>query len=113
MMTRPQLKKPSPAQLEELIDKATIDCYSEDEQHTGLLTMIEEHVVCPFRAKVIGEPVEVTGFQWPDSGLGLLAICLRKGNAHLVDIDSLEWIEPLPEGYEWILAYLRWRKRIQ
>lgn len=60
MMTRPQLKKPSPAQLEELIDEATIDCFGEDEEHTGLLTMIEEYVVCPFRAKVIGESVEVS-----------------------------------------------------
>jgi hypothetical protein len=51
MMTRPQLKRPSPAQLEELIDEATIDCFGEDEEHTGLLTMIEEYVVCPFRAK--------------------------------------------------------------
>ncbi|CAN5458342.1 hypothetical protein BH20ACI3_BH20ACI3_41450 [soil metagenome] len=110
-MTRPLLKRPSRAQLEELIDEATIDCYSEDEQHTGLLTMIEEHVVCPFRAKVISENVEVTGFQWP--GHGLLAICRRNGKTHPVDIDSLEWIEPLPEGYESIAAYQAWRKRIQ
>ncbi len=112
-MPRPLLKRPSPAQLEELIDEATIDCFGEDEEHTGLLTMIEEHVVCPFRAKVIGENVEVTGFQWPDSGNGLLAICRRSGKTHRVNIDSLEWLERLPEGYEWILAYLRWRKRIQ
>ena len=112
MMIRPLLKKPSPAQLEELIDEATIDCFGEDEEHTGLLTMIEEHVVCPFRAKVIGEPVEVTGFRWPDSGHGLLAICQRNEKTHPVDIDSLEWIEPLPEGYEWIAAYQAWQKRI-
>jgi len=112
-MTRPLLKKPSPAQLQELIGEATIDCFGEDEEHTGLLTMIEEYVVCPFRATVIGEPVEVTGFRWPDSGYGLLAVCRRNGKTHPVDIDSLEWIEPLTEGYEWIAAYQAWRKRIQ
>jgi hypothetical protein len=111
-MTRPRHKMPSAARLEELIDEATIDCFGEDEEHTGLLTMIEEHVVCPFRAKVIGENVEVTGFQWPDSGHGLLAICRRTGNTHRVNIDSLEWIEPLPEGYEWIAAYQAWRRRM-
>jgi hypothetical protein len=113
MMTRPQLNRLSPAQLEELIDEATIDCFGEDEQHTGLLTMIEEYVTCPFRAKVIGEPVEVTGFRGPDSGHGLLAVCRRNGKTHRVNIDSLEWIEPLPEGHEWIAAYQAWRKRIQ
>jgi hypothetical protein len=112
MMTRPQLKRLSLAHLEELIDEATIDCFGEDEEHTGLLTMIEEYVVCPFRAKVIGETVEVTGFRWPDSGHGMLAICQRKGKIHPVDIASLEWIEPLPEGYEWIAAYQAWRNRM-
>ncbi len=112
MMTTPKLKRPSPAQLEELIDEATIDCYGEDEEHTGLLTMIEEYVVCPFRAQVIGENVEVTGFRWPDSGSGLFAICRRNGKTYRIDIDSLDWIEPLPEGYEWIAAYQAWRKRL-
>jgi hypothetical protein len=23
----------------------------------------------------------------------------------------LEWVEPLPEGFEWIAAYQAWRKR--
>jgi hypothetical protein len=45
-----------------------MDCFGEDEEHAGLLTIIEEYAVCPFRAKVIGETVEVTGFRWPDSG---------------------------------------------
>ena len=29
-----------PERLEELIDEATVDCYDEEEQHSGLLTMI-------------------------------------------------------------------------
>ena len=111
-MTRPLHKMPSAARLEELIDEATVDCYGEGEEHTGLLTMIEEYVVCPFRAIVIGEIVEVTGFRWPVSGHGLLAICRRNEKTHPVDIDSVEWIEPLPEGYEWIAAYQAWRKRM-
>ena len=95
-----------------LIEEATIDCYGEDEQHAGLLTMIEDNVDCPFRAKVIGEEVEVTGFEWPKAGYGLLAVCERNGRQHLVDINSLEWIKPYPEGFEWIEAYLAWRKGV-
>ena len=100
------------ARLRELIEEATVDCYGEDEQHTGLLTMIEDNVICPFRAKVIGEEVEVTDFQWPEEGYGLKAVCKRKGKIHQVDITSLEWIEPLPEGFEWIEAYFEWRKGV-
>ncbi len=98
------------ARLDELIDEATVDCYGEEEKHVALLTMIEEHVVCPFRAKVIGEMVEVSGFRWRSSGYGMLAVCLSKGRTYRLDINSLEWIKPFPEGFEWIAAYQAWRK---
>jgi hypothetical protein len=94
--------------LDALIEEATVDCYSEEEQHTGLLTMIEENVVCPFRAKVIGEEVEVTGFESPRFGLGLKAVCRHKNKEYRVDITSLEWTNPRPEGYEWVEAYFAW-----
>lgn len=98
--------------LRALIDEATIDCYGEEEQHTGLLTMIEDNVECPFHAKVIGEKVAVTGFEWPKAGYGLFAVCERNSRKYRVDINSLEWIKPLPEGFEWIEAYQAWRERV-
>ena len=64
---------------EELIDKATVDCYDEEEQHSGLLTMIGEEVVFPFSAKVMGDIIQVTGLKWPDHGYGLQLICEKKG----------------------------------
>ncbi len=27
-----------------------------------------------------------------------------------VDAGSIEWVEPLPEGFEWIEAYLSWTR---
>ncbi|HKZ81818.1 MAG TPA: calcium-binding protein [Pyrinomonadaceae bacterium] len=103
-------KKINKARLDELIDEATVDCYGEEEEHTALLTMIEEQVVCPFHAKVIGETVEVTRFEWPKSGYRMLAVCRHKGRTDRVDISSLEWIEPRPRGFEWIAAYQAWCK---
>lgn len=100
------------ARLAALIDEATIDCYGEEEQHSGLLTMIEDNVECPFQAKVIGEKVVVTGFEWPQAGYGLLAVCERDGRKYLVDINSLEFTRPRPEGYEWIEAYFAWREGV-
>ncbi len=104
------MNKAKRARLEELIDEATIDCYGEDEQHSGLLTMIEDNVDCPFRARIVGEEVEVIEFEWPKSGYGLYAICERDGKKHRVDINSLEWVKPYPDGFEWIEAYLLWRE---
>ena len=45
-----------------LIEEATVDCYDQHEQHSGLLTMIADSVECPFHARVIGEEVLVTEF---------------------------------------------------
>jgi hypothetical protein len=82
----------SKARLDELIDEAIVDCWGAGEEHTALLTMSEERVVCPFRAKLIGETIEVRRFEWPRSGYGLITVCRRKGRAYRVDVNSLEWL---------------------
>ena len=91
--------------LRELIQEATVDCYGEGEEHLGVVTMVEENVVCPFPAKVIGEDVEVTDF------VDTRAVCQHKGKEYQIDITSLEWAKPYPDGFEWIEAYLEWRRR--
>ena len=95
--------------LQALIEEATIDCYGEYEEHTGLMSMIEENVVCPFQAKVIGEDVEVVELRSPQSGFGLDAVCRSKGKDYRMDISSLEWPKKKPKGFEWIEAYQAWR----
>ena len=42
------------AALEAIIEKATVDAYNDDEQLTGLFTMVEEHLVVPFTTTVLG-----------------------------------------------------------
>jgi hypothetical protein len=95
-----------------LIEEATVDAYGEEEEHTGLLTMIDDNIVCPFRAKVIGEEIEVTALEWPPSGYGLMAVCEHKGKTYHLDITALEWVKPRPKGFEWIAAYLAWREKV-
>ena len=77
--------------LRELIEEATVDCHGEDEQETGLLSMIEENLVCPFRAQVIGEEVEVVDLKPTSEGRGLKAVCQYKGKEYPIDVTSLEW----------------------
>ncbi len=100
-----------PERLDELIEEATVDAYDDGEQHSGLITMIEENLDCPFKTKVIGEEIEVTDTEWPEFGLGLKFTCQYKGNTYSIDATSLEWVEPLPEGFEWVEAYFEWLSR--
>jgi hypothetical protein len=57
-----ELKTPSKAKLDAMVDEATVDCNNESEQATGLFTMIEEHLALPFETLILGAPVaEPTG----------------------------------------------------
>ncbi len=97
--------------LRALIDEATTDCNDESDEHAGLLGMIREEVACPFRARIQGEEVECTRFEWPKKGYSLNAVCqTRKGKTRIVDVSVLEWSDSLPEGHKWIEAYLAWRE---
>jgi len=95
--------------LRALIDQATGDSVDESDEHAGLLSVIREEVVCPFRAQVAGEDVDCIRFEWPKNGYGLNAVCKSKDKTHVVDISALRWVEPLPKGHEWIDAYFAWR----
>jgi hypothetical protein len=95
--------------LRAMIDQATSDSVDESDEHAGLLSMIREEVVCPFRARVEGEEVDCIRFEWPKNGYGLNAVCKAKGKTLVVDIAKVEGIEPLPKGHEWIEAYFAWR----
>jgi len=100
--------KKDEARLRALIEEATVDCYTEDEAHYGFLVSIVYGVVCPFKAKVIGEEVEVVDLQEAPMGYGVEAVCRTKGKEYRINIDSLEWPKRKPEGYEWIEAYHYW-----
>ncbi|HYK88841.1 MAG TPA: hypothetical protein VE398_08730 [Acidobacteriota bacterium] len=46
------------SRLDELIEEATVDCYNESEQISGLFTMMEDNLAVPFKTRLLG--VEVT-----------------------------------------------------
>jgi hypothetical protein len=88
------------ARLRALIEEATADASDEIEQHMGLVSAIEEEVVCPFQTKVIGEEVEVVELSGPEAGFGLDAVCRYKGKEYRIEINSLEWPRKKPSEPE-------------
>ena len=67
--------------------------------------MIEDNVVCPFKAQLIGEEVEVPEFVWPEPVSASKCDALQRQNPsrrnHIARMGR-----PMPEGFEWIEAYL-------
>jgi hypothetical protein len=95
------------ARLEAMVAEATVDCYNEDEQVTGLFTMIEDNLALPFQTAVLGVAVSVVSVDLSDNGQ-IVAICSRDGLRQTIPILDLPVPVPSPAGAEWIEAYRRW-----
>lgn len=97
----------TPAQLDELIQEATIDCHDEEEQLTGLFAVMEENLALPFMTPILGVDASVAALEMDDSGR-IKAVCERDGQQQLIDLVDLPLPSPPPSGVEWIAAYRRW-----
>jgi Calcium binding len=102
--SRPAIGK---AELDALIEEATVDCYNEEEQVTGLFTMLEEHLALPFQTTVLGVTVTVTRMDLADSNR-IVAICRRDRVKQAIPLLDLPLPAAAPDGAEWIEAYRRW-----
>ena len=100
------MNEPSQAELDELIARATVDCYNEDEELTGFATMIGDNLAVPFETAVLGVTVTVRKIDYTDSGI--VAICARGKHRQAIPILDLPLPDPPPRGTQWIAAYHRW-----
>lgn len=99
--------------VQDALEEATVDAHDEYEQHSGLLTAIQDDVEFPFPALVLGEPVTVVEMQWPeDDEFGLDLVIERHGEKHPVEARSVEFVPPFPKGHLFIAAYLDWKRRL-
>ena len=100
-------KRPSNTQLDQMVEEATVDCYNESEQATGLYTMIENNLALPFETTLLGVPVTVerTDLTQRDE---IVAVCRRSRVRQTVPIIDLPLPSPRPAGAEWIDAYRHW-----
>jgi hypothetical protein len=93
-----------------LLEEATVDCYDEDEEFTGVMCTLGEQVQSPLKATVVGELVEVVGIDERHSGLrrGVVARVRREEQDYRVSLAELEFVDPDPVSAEWLEAYRYW-----
>ena len=99
----------SSARLDEMIDEATVDCYNESEQITGIFTMLEENLALPFTTTILGMEVAVDRIELTASD-EVVAVCRRQGQHQRVPLLDLTLPTLKPAGAEWIDAYRRWAR---
>lgn len=97
----------SEAELDALVERATVDAYDEYEQLSGFHVALEEHLAVPFQTTVLGVEVTVTKIDLVP-GSGIVAICKRGKQRQAIGILDLPLPTPRPAGSEWIDAYRHW-----
>ena len=97
----------SAARLRAMIEEATVDCYDETEQVTGLFTMLDEHLAVPFETSMLGAVVRVERVELTRGGT-IVAVCSRGAVRQRIPILELPLPSPPPAGAGWIAAYRRW-----
>ena len=109
---RPQKRaaRSGTACLDKLIAEATVDCYNESEEITGIFTMLEENLAVPFTTTLLGIEVTVERVDLNDAD-EIVAVCRRGRERLRVSVIDLPLPEPKPKGAEWIDAYRRWVQR--
>jgi hypothetical protein len=95
------------AQLDELIEEATVDCYDEEEQASGFFAVIEDNLALPFTTRILGVDASVAAIEMDNDGR-IKAVCERSGEQQRIDLTDLPLPSPPPSGGEWIAAYRRW-----
>ena len=74
------------AHLDTLIAEATVDCYNESEEITGIFAMLEESLAIPFTTTLLGVEVTVDRFDLNDTDK-IVAVC-RRGRERLRVLSS-------------------------
>ncbi len=97
----------SRAELDAMIEEATIDAYDEEEQRTGFHAMMEDRLRLPFDTIVLGVAVTVERLDLRDDG-AIVALCRRGDARQAISVLDLPLPDPRPSGAEWIDAYRRW-----
>jgi hypothetical protein len=92
-----------------LIEEATVDAYNDQEQVTGLFTMLDEHLAVPFDTELLGVTVTVNKLDLTVEH-EIIAICCRDGHTQAIALLDLPLPVPRPDGAEWIDAFRRWRR---
>ena len=85
-------RKTSEEELDRMIDEATVDCYDEYEAFMGVVYYLADKMSFPFRAKWLGDVVEVIGIDDEESGFEkeVMAQILTETDEYTVGLDELE-----------------------
>jgi len=105
-------RKLSDEELDEMLSEAMVDCYDDEEAFMGVLYTLSDNLSFPFKAKALGDTVEVIGIDDNKSsqGKGIIAIVQKQGKKYTIGLADLE-PEDKPENAKWFEMYHYWLEK--
>ena len=95
--------------LRELLDEATVDCYGEDEEFSGVLVTLDENLNFPLQAELLGDIVEVTGLSDRSNLRRGIVADIKKGERNTTaNLADLTFVNPDPTSAEVLAMYRYW-----
>jgi hypothetical protein len=103
-------KRVDEKRLQELLEEATVDCYDEEEEFSGVLCTLDDRLRFPLQARALGEVVEVIGLDGGRSDLkrGIVARVRKADQEYTISLADLEFVDPDAESAEWLEMYRWW-----
>jgi len=100
----------SKEELDRMIRKATVDCYNEDEAFMGVVYYLADRMSFPFKAKWIGDVVEVMGIDDEESEIeGEVITTIRtEDDEYTIGLDELETMSDDIENGKYFEMYKYW-----
>ncbi len=106
MVNNPSQPNFSPADLQEIIDEATVDCYDFEEELSGWEAYLEDVLEFPFEVLAIGKKVQVVKVE---AKLDRLKLATRgEGKQYWVDLTDVEIADISSRNAKLLAAYRRW-----
>ena len=105
-------RKLSDEELDEMISDATVDAYGDYEEFMSMVCHLDSNMVFPFKAKVLGDTVEVVGVEanMSSPGRGVVAKVRKKGKIYTIGLAELT-VDPDSENTEWVEMFNYWLER--
>ncbi len=107
-MTPPSTPQFSKTKLQAMVAEVTADCYNESEKTTGFYTMIDANLDLPCEVMVDGAPMTLEKIKVTEDD-SIEAVCATGRHRQSTSVLELEFLAPLPSGYEWVEAYRLWK----
>ncbi|MDR0902521.1 MAG: hypothetical protein LBM92_07100 [Opitutaceae bacterium] len=94
--------------LQTMVAEATANCYNVSEKITGFYTMIDEYLEVPCEVRIGGVPMILEKIKVTENDT-VEAVCASGRHRQSTSVLDLEFVAPLPAGYEWVEAYRLWK----